>query len=56
MGKLNNEERFKHISYHYTDVRETWAREIKRIAKLAEQQKVAEAEQSVKIRTIKVKA
>lgn len=32
MGKLNNDEGFRHISYHATDVRKTWTRERKRLA------------------------
>lgn len=34
MGKLLNDENFKHISYHATDVKKTWARERKRLAEL----------------------
>lgn len=43
MGKLNNDEGFRHISYHATDVRKTWARERKRLAELKAKQ-AAEAE------------
>ena len=56
MGKLNNDEGFKHITYHHTDVKKTWARERKRLADLkAKQDAEAEAvksEQADKVRRI----
>ena len=56
MGKLLNDEGFKHISYHATDVRKTWARERKRLADLKAKQEAEAAavkqEQSAKVRRI----
>jgi len=54
MGKLLNDEQFRHVSYHSTDVRKTWARERKRVAdlKLAADN-AAEAERDAKVRKIK---
>lgn len=43
MGKLPDDPRFRHVSYHATDVRRTWARERARL-KAETERKAAEAE------------
>ena len=52
MGKLLYDEIFKHVSYHTTDVRKTWAREYKRLAAL---KAVREAEAAAAQAEIKAK-
>ena len=55
MGKLLNDEQFRHVSYHSTDVRKTWARERKRLADLKiVADNAAEVERAEKVRKIKV--
>ena len=57
MTKLNNDEAFRHVDYHFTDVRRTWARERKRLAELKAAQdseaKAISVEQAVKIRMLR---
>lgn len=57
MGKLLNDEGFRHISYHATDVKKTWARERARLKELKAKQdaesEAVKAEQAVKVRVIK---
>ena len=57
MGKLLNDEGFKYISYHATDVKKTWARERKRLAELKVAREAEEAaialEVKHKVRAIK---
>ncbi len=56
MGKLLNDEQFKHVSYHHTDVSKTFARERKRLADLKAareaEEAAAEAEREAKVRKI----
>lgn len=56
MGKLLNDENFKHISYHATDVKKTWARARKRLAEEKAKREAESAavklEQSIKVRRI----
>lgn len=53
MGTLNDNEKFRHVEYHFTDVRKTWARERKRLADLKVKQEAEQAEQATKVRKIK---
>ena len=57
MGKLLNEEMFRHVNYHSTDVRKTWARERKRLTDLKAKQDAedaaVQAERAEKVRKIK---
>jgi hypothetical protein len=44
MGKMLEEERFKHVSYSHTDISETFKRERKRLARIQAEQEGKAAE------------
>jgi len=48
MGKLLDEENFRHVSYHKTDVRKTIARERARLKAAAEQAARIKAEEAAR--------
>lgn len=45
MGKMNDDERFRHVSYAHTDIRKTFARERRRLAE--EERRRADAGKAV---------
>ena len=53
MSRLKDEERFRHVDYHHTDVTKTFARERKRLANEKAKQDAAQTEQQTKVRKLK---
>lgn len=53
MSKLNNDENFKHVSYHATDLRKTFARVRKQQAEEKAAREAAKEETNSKVRALK---
>lgn len=54
MGKLLEDEKWRHVNYRHTDVRRTWERERKRLKAVAEAEQRAAESAMIKVAARKI--